>query len=104
MDKLLRIDIRVDEAEKAGIKQRADAAGLSVSEYVRMTVLGSRPRAKKAEAKAADPALLAGINRIGNNLNQMARIANAQGDLPSIVALASIGDQLKELIPNVDQS
>ncbi len=36
-----QINVKVNEAEKAGIKAKADAIGLDVSEYMRFTALNA---------------------------------------------------------------
>lgn len=68
--------IRVTEDELEIIRTRADKAGLSVSEYVRQAALRSRIVVKN---NSLDPALLASLNAIGNNLNQLTRKAHIRG-------------------------
>ncbi len=65
---------RVTIAEKVFVQDQAELAGLDVTEYVRRRVLGFQvPPA----AGRADAALLSELNRIGVNLNQLARNANS---------------------------
>lgn len=62
--------VRVSLVEKAAIQDAAAAAGVSASEYLRSLALDAP---LPAVARSADPALLAELNAIGNNLNQLAR-------------------------------
>lgn len=59
-----RLDIRVSENEKSVITRKANACGLSVSEYVRKRALGYEPRAAPSdELLAFTSALIKLINR-----------------------------------------
>ena len=60
--------MRVTEAEEAELRERAQAARLSMGAYLRRRALGQRVRI------AAE---LRELNRIGVNLNQMARALNS---------------------------
>lgn len=65
--------VRVTEAELYQLQEQADAARLSVSEFIRQRVLSGRitpPRTRSQES------LLTELNRIGVNLNQIARQLN----------------------------
>lgn len=61
-------------AERLHVRQQADAAGLTVAEFVRRRALGLivQPPPGKADA-----ALVSELNRIGVNVNQLARAQNA---------------------------
>lgn len=73
-----RLEIRLTGDERAQIEARARASGLTMSRYMRHAALGldlPRPRVNvEVEAVAA-------LNRIGVNLNQLARSANRSGRL-----------------------
>lgn len=65
---------RLTEEEELSVKMNAAAAGLTVAEFTRRRVLGltvSPPAAR------ADAALIAEVNRIGVNVNQIAFAINA---------------------------
>ena len=62
------VGVRVTEAEEAELRERAQAARLSMGAYLRRRALGQRVRI------AAE---LRELNRIGVNLNQMARALNS---------------------------
>ena len=72
--------IRFTVAELAHIQEQAARAGLSLSDYCRRVLL----RRKVAPAITdTDEAVLADLNRIGVNLNQLAKRANASGTIPA---------------------
>lgn len=73
-----RLNIRLEEADLARIRQSARLSGVSVSEYVRRRCLddGGRPRiiVDTSELRAIHVQL----RRNGNNLNQIARELNTR--------------------------
>jgi uncharacterized protein (DUF1778 family) len=69
-----RVELRLSATERALLSDRADAAGVSVSEYARRVILDI-PLTFQA-VKKADPALIVALNRVGVNLNQIARVLN----------------------------
>jgi uncharacterized protein (DUF1778 family) len=79
--------VRFTEAERDSLNRAAQAAGLTLSDHIRRAALpeapppaarpkraASRPSVKDADKLAT---LLAAVGRIGNNVNQLARVANA---------------------------
>ncbi|WP_461117836.1 plasmid mobilization protein [Spirosoma jeollabukense] len=99
LSKTHRLDLRVTEEERKKIAQKAEAAGLKVSEYLRRSALGSKPAATLA-AGSEGPAILtkperAQLASIANNLNQLTRYAHTgQFDLAGIQALITQLNQL----------
>ena len=83
-----KVEVRVSAVEKADLRSSAREAGLTVSEYVRRRSLGQPVVAR------ADRETRVLLRRIGVNLNQLARAANASGD-PAPQRL--LGDALAEL-------
>jgi len=72
----------VTPAEYDAIQERARAANLSVGAYLRACALGDKgPRAKRAPPVQGDllAQAIAALNRVGNNLNQIAHHLNAGG-------------------------
>ena len=69
------IGVRVTEAEAEELQERAQAARLSMGAYLRRRALGQRVRMGTERRLGA--AELRELNRIGVNLNQMARAMNA---------------------------
>jgi hypothetical protein len=73
--------IRTDltRAEKAYVKEQATRAALSEAEYTRRRVLGHAV-VSPAGPRRADPALISELNRIGVNVNQLARAVHVGRD------------------------
>jgi hypothetical protein len=71
--------LRVTAAERALIEERAAAAGLTLVEYCRRAIFKSRIGPKRGTPQQR---LLVELNRVGTNLNQIARHFNAGRDLP----------------------
>ena len=75
------VGVRVTEAEAAELQERAQAARLSMGAYLRRRGLGQRVRiAAELRLGAAE---LRELNRIGVNLNQMARAMNSGAGTPA---------------------
>jgi len=75
-------NIGLDEAEYAQAEAQARAAGLSNAAYGRACVLGDiGPRSKRAPPVNRElmATALADLNRVGNNLNQIAHHLNTGG-------------------------
>lgn len=81
--------VRLTDAEMFAIGEQAQAAGLSLSDFVRQRVTGGRIVPKIG---LTDASLLSELNRCGVNLNQIARHLNRGQGLP-----ADIGHVLYEL-------
>ncbi len=82
------------------VDERAEAAGLSRSAYMRAAVLG-HPGTRAVPRPPVEKKLLAlavgQLGRVGNNLNQLAHRANT--GLPvSDAAIAPVLDELREVI------
>ena len=74
MDKI-KISVRLTEQEHKRLKTNAAACALKMEPYIRKLIMGKevRPRPPDEYIK-----LLREINAIGNNINQIAHIANAE--------------------------
>lgn len=73
----IMLRLRLTAAEKKSLQAVADNAGLSISDFVRGKALASSPLHRKATPeRAALIKGLAGLGKIGSNLNQIARSAN----------------------------
>ena len=78
----------VTPAEFAEVERQASVVGLSAPEFVRRCVLGRRIAPRRTHS---DDAILVELNRIGVNINQMARATNSgrpplAGDLRAALA------------------
>ena len=75
--------LRLSESELVLLQARAAESGLSVSSYLRASALGDAgPRARRAPTieKELLGAAIAELNRVGNNINQIARALNIGKD------------------------
>ncbi|MEO8242366.1 MAG: plasmid mobilization relaxosome protein MobC [bacterium] len=97
---------RCTAAEKAELRAKADAAGVTAATLLR-EALGRAEARRRKPAPRVDPALVLAIGRIGGNLNQIARLlnrANAARAVPHLDAmdvarrLLSIERQLAQLL------
>ena len=82
------VGVRVTAAEAAELRERAQAAGLSMGAYLRRRALGQRVRI------AAE---LRELNRIGVNLNQMARALNSRAVSSPVETQAAV-ERVGELV------
>lgn len=75
MDRNTAVLVRLSQKEKEHLKAQAAACALKMEPYIRKLIMGSviRPRPPDEYVR-----LLREINAIGNNINQIAHIANAQ--------------------------
>ena len=98
------IKVRLTEAEHQALLERMTGGELAT--WIRQTCLEEKPN-KKRNYKVADPQLLAGLGRIGGNLNQIARQVNTiQSDIEKIRAfseLAIIREQLQKVLADYDR-
>jgi hypothetical protein len=104
-----KITIRFKEAEFESIRAQAESQGWSYSDYIRLKIredhcithIQKRKRpALKAVVQKCDPKLMFQVSQIGNNLNQLARIANKQKMVSPelLLRLKRIEQAVKELI------
>ncbi|WP_262300147.1 plasmid mobilization protein [Microvirga sesbaniae] len=78
--------------ERAAIESRADAAGLSVADFVRLAALG-RPLTVH-QHRELSPADRYALQRIGVNLNQIAKHMNAGRSPDGQAVAAAVADLL----------
>lgn len=83
------VTVRVTAEERARLEVEARQAGLGLSDFVRSRIIrGARAGVRRSLNRAAapetframSPALFAELSRIGNNINQIARLANVGRD------------------------
>ena len=87
--------VRFTPAEYELVLDYARAAGRTMARYVRETTMGSGPRTRR------DPdldAALYHLARIGNNVNQLAHVANATDRFPTEERLNAVLEELRALI------
>ena len=91
---------RVTAAERETIAAEAQRSGLTVASYARAQVLKAAPlravRRPAVEMEALGKALgLLGL--YGSNVNQLARVANSEGGLPTEAALLDMAQHIHAL-------
>ena len=71
-----RFEVRLTKDEYYELTKKARKAGLTTGAFVRMAVAGQ----KVVEAPSADvPVLIREVRRVGYNIDQILKIANARG-------------------------
>lgn len=74
------LSVRLTDEERAELERRAERSGLTLGGYFKSVVFNSPPPPQSRRPSADREELgklLAAIGRIGNNVNQLARVANA---------------------------
>lgn len=97
---------RVTAAEYEAIQARARNAGLSTGAYLRACALGDEgPRARRTPPIHGDALAqaIAALNRVGNNINQIAHHLNA-GEHPDRVRIAASGEQLDACLAAISKA
>jgi hypothetical protein len=75
------VSVRLTTFERSGMEAKAARTGLSLSEYCRRAILGHRVTTS-TEPQQVNTEALVELNRVGVNLNQIARVANRGEQLP----------------------
>lgn len=90
----IKKQIWLSEEEDYIMKCNSEAVGMNASDYIRHLIVGYKPKEKPPEQFYED---MKGIRKIENNINQIARMANAKKviDVPH---LKKEIDKLDELI------
>ena len=79
------VKFRASQTERDQISKQAEAVGMTVSDYCRSALASPTKRPRKARHVQADPSLLRELQRIGNNLNQIAHAIHSERFRPSEV-------------------
>lgn len=96
MHKDKRVTIRFTQDEYNKLKDEATKLGITLSSYLRNKILGNRGNL----LTKCDKELLYELNRIGNNLNQIAKHCNINKSIDKLALkeLVEIERQLKRLL------
>ncbi len=78
------VSVRMSPDELRAVGQRAHDCGKCLSTYMRIVALGSIPRARP---RRIEQEAVYQLGKIGNNLNQLAKVANATGQIRRVKAL-----------------
>lgn len=96
-DHLLQVRVTPDEA--ADLEARATAAGLTVSDYIRHSAQNQPLRA--AGRAVLDPLTIHNLALIGSNVNQIARVLNATGDIERAGRMDELAAEIRSLLDEV---
>lgn len=75
------VTFRLTVADRAAAEANAARAGIPLAELARRAVTGAKIKDRAKGAASIPPGLLADLNRVGNNLNQIAHAAHLGRDL-----------------------
>lgn len=90
-----KINLYVTGLEELAIKKRAERAGLNLSDYCRQIVLSGQAQVRLTPEENAT---LNEAARLGNNLNQIAHKANADGIRSVAFDASRLLQQLSQLL------
>lgn len=93
------LPVRCTAEEAAAIRAVVKQSGMSYSALVRKTLIGNAgPRTPRKRIDRVELCRLLGeTGKIGSNVNQLARVANSNGDLPTADRLDEIWRELNEM-------
>jgi len=91
MPKNIRKTLRFSEDEFAVIQQKLDLANITFSEFARATIL------KQKITSTVKRELIVEVNKIGTNLNQIAKAVNQNQKIDVLQKLVDIEKELKRL-------
>lgn len=91
-----RATVRFSQIEYSRLLRQAQAGGLSVSDYCRQAALTGEV---KAAIRPEVVPLLNELRAIGNNLNQLAKLARADGIRSIALKADGLLNELKALLP-----
>lgn len=78
------VSVWLNDAELAHLRRQAEKAGMGTDPFLRALIMGTQVRPRPPNEYTA---LLRELSAIGNNLNQMARIANTEKSVsPEVIA------------------
>jgi len=97
MERTKRVTVRFTDDEYNRLKEKATQFDMTLSDFIRTKLLTKR---EKVRPSKCDKSLLYEINRIGNNLNQIAKHCNITKSIDKLVlqSLVEIEKKLNELL------
>lgn len=72
--RMIKISVRLNEQEHAHLKRLSETSGLKMEPLIRQLILGRDIKPRPPENLAA---LLRQMSAMGNNINQIAKVANS---------------------------
>jgi hypothetical protein len=100
----VHLGVQLTPSERAQLEFAAAEAGASLSQYVRELCLRRTPEAATVGGARRNPEakrLIFELSAIGNNLNQLARVANTTRHAPQETALRAAIEVLKATMARV---
>ena len=99
-----RMNLRLTPEELARLKQDADIAAVELSTFARARIMDG-PVPRRARRKSVDheklATVLVALGKLGTNLNQLAKVANATGDLTHFRNVKLLKNRLEEIRDDV---
>ena len=92
------VSVRMSPEELRTVNERAVDCGKCLSTYLREVALGTVPRARP---RRLEQEAVYQLGRIGNNLNQLAYVANATGRLAAEQRLHDVLDELLDAVRRI---
>ena len=95
--RMIKISVRLNEQEHTHLKRLSEITGLKMEPLVRQLILGRELKPRPPENLAA---LLRQMSAVGNNINQIAKVANSSKFIRSedIEAIQKMQDELWKAI------
>lgn len=95
--RMIKISVRLNEQEHAHLKRLSETTGLKMEPLIRQLILGRDVKPRPPENLAE---LLRQISAMGNNINQIAKVANSSKFIRSedIEAIQKMQDELWQAI------
>ena len=95
--RMIKISVRLNEQEHTHLKRLSETTGLKMEPLVRQLILGRELKPRPPENLAA---LLRQMSAIGNNINQIAKVANSAHFVrkEEIEAIQKMQDELWQAI------
>lgn len=93
----IKKQIWLNDEEDYILKTRSGAVGMNASDYIRKLLVGYKPKEKPSEEFYV---AIKNIRAIGNNINQIARMANARGVVDMLRFNKEV-DKLNQLIIDI---
>ena len=86
---------RLTAADLEDLRERAKAAGLAVATFLRLLLRGLPPAPRRPLTRSA----IVALNRVGNNLNQLTRLAHGGALMPAdlFAALRAVHQEVRAL-------
>ena len=73
--KIIQVNIRMTTDDYLKVSVNAETVGLSITEYIRRKI--TKKSLPKKKVSPLDRKLFVELSRMGNNLNQLAKVSNA---------------------------